>query len=117
MKEAKPKVSEFTEQKAPSAANKVVKRGLDKKKTVKDNKGDVWELTEKRDTFLIERDANSSDARSELSYDWLSLIILNNYLCLLMEGKKTICLFDMDNTLTPPRNPIKQDMIDTLKAL
>lgn len=34
-----------------------------------------------------------------------------------MEGSKTICLFDMDNTLTPPRNPIKQDMIDTLNAL
>jgi hypothetical protein len=53
---------------APSA-NKVIKRVKDAKKTVKDNAGDVWELTEKRDTFLIERGANSSDAHSELSFD------------------------------------------------
>jgi hypothetical protein len=35
--------------KVASAKNKVIKQMLDKKKTVKDTKGDVWELTEKRD--------------------------------------------------------------------
>lgn len=31
--------------------------------------------------------------------------------------KDVIVLFDVDGTLTKPRNPIQQDMIDTLKAL
>ena len=52
-----------------SAPNKVIKKARDVKKTVKDTKGDVWELTEKRDTFYVEREANSSDNGSELSYD------------------------------------------------
>jgi len=35
-----------------------------------------------------------------------------------MEGeKKIIILFDVDQTLTPARNTIQQDMLDTLKAV
>jgi hypothetical protein len=63
-------VVQVDERIVPSAPNKVIKRVLDKKTTVKDSKGDEWEVTEeKRNTYLIERDANSSDAGSELSYD------------------------------------------------
>ena len=32
-------------------------------------------------------------------------------------GKKTIVLFDVDQTLTPARSPIQQDMLDTLDAV
>ena len=43
---------------------------LDKKKTMKDAKGDEWEVVDKRDKKLIEKPIETdSDAGSELSYD------------------------------------------------
>ena len=43
---------------------------LDKKKTVKDAKGDEWEVVDKRDKKVIEKPVETdSDAGSELSYD------------------------------------------------
>ena len=62
-------ISDFIETRIPSSKNKVIKNAFGAKKTVKDTKGDVWELTEKRDKVQIERYANSSDNGSELSYD------------------------------------------------
>ena len=47
----------------------MVKQVLGEKKTVRDNKGDIWELTEKREKYEVERYVNSSDNGSELSYD------------------------------------------------
>ena len=34
-----------------------------------------------------------------------------------MEGKKKLILFDVDGTLTVPRNKINQEMIDKLEEL
>ena len=47
-----------------------VKAVLQKKKTVKDNKGDEWEVTDKREKVLIEKPILSdSEEGSELSFD------------------------------------------------
>ena len=54
----------------PKKGMKVVKV-LEKKKTVTDAKGDLWEVVDKRDKFAIEKPIETdSDAGSELSYDW-----------------------------------------------
>jgi hypothetical protein len=52
----------------------VVERGkklqkvLGKRKTITDKQGD-WEVTDKRDTYTVQKPLDSSDAGSELSYD------------------------------------------------
>lgn len=54
----------------PAKGKKIVKV-LGKKKTIKDTKGDEWEVVDKRETFLKEKaiDSDDSDNRSELSMD------------------------------------------------
>lgn len=53
----------------PEAGKKIVKV-MAKKKTVKDAAGgDDWEVTDKRDTYAIQKPIDSSDDGSELSYD------------------------------------------------
>lgn len=54
----------------PKEGHKFQKR-LGKKKTIRDNTGGGdWEVTEKREQFLVERPIESdSEAGSELSYD------------------------------------------------
>lgn len=42
---------------------------LEKKKTVKDYKGDEWEVVDKREQKIVEKPLDSSDEGSELSYD------------------------------------------------
>ena len=68
-KEVKQAISDFIETRIPSSKNKILVNAYVAKKTVKDTKGDIWELTEKRDKVKIEKYANSSDNGSELSYD------------------------------------------------
>lgn len=48
---------------------KRLQKVLGKKKTVRDNKGEEWEVVDRRDTYLIQKAINSSDSGSELSYD------------------------------------------------
>jgi hypothetical protein len=53
----------------PKKGMKVVKV-LEKKKTVRDAKGDTWEVVDKRDKKAIEKPIDSdSNAGSELSFD------------------------------------------------
>ena len=53
----------------PAKGKKIVKV-LGKKKTIKDNKGDEWEVTEKREsTFKEKAIVSDSDEGSELSMD------------------------------------------------
>ena len=54
---------------AKAESGKRLQKVLGKKKTIKDNKGDEWEVTDKRDTYVIQKNLNSSDDGSELSYD------------------------------------------------
>lgn len=47
-----------------------IKAVLQKKKTVKDNKGDEWEVTEQREKVLIQKPiVTDSEDGSELSFD------------------------------------------------
>lgn len=49
---------------------KKMQKVLGKKKTIKDNKGDEWEVVDKRETVIIQKEINSdSESGSELSYD------------------------------------------------
>lgn len=51
-------------------AGKKIVNVRDKKKTVRDNAGgDDWEVTDKRETYAIQKPLDSSDEGSELSYD------------------------------------------------
>jgi len=53
----------------PNKGKKLVKV-LGKKKTIRDNKGDEWEVVDKRETFLKEKAIDTdSDEGSELSMD------------------------------------------------
>lgn len=52
----------------PAKGKKIVKV-LGKKKTVKDNKGDEWEVVDKRDTYLKEKAIDTDSDGSELSMD------------------------------------------------
>ena len=36
---------------------------------------------------------------------------------IIIKGGKTLFLFDIDATLTPPRQPIKEDMVEYLKEI
>lgn len=69
-------VQKKKEEKAPSEAEdlkpeegKRLQKVMAKKKTVRDNKGDEWEVVDKRDTYVIQKHINSSDSGSDLSYD------------------------------------------------
>ena len=56
----------------PNKGKKLVKV-LGKKKTIRDNKGDEWEVVDKRETFLKEKAIDTdSDEGSELSMDWFT---------------------------------------------
>ena len=65
----KEKVKSEDDQELKPAEGKRLQRVLGKKKTIRDNKGDEWEVVDKRDTQLIEKAINSSDTGSELSFD------------------------------------------------
>lgn len=47
---------------------KKLQKVLGKKKTIKDAAGE-WEVVDKRETYVIQKNVNSSDEGSELSYD------------------------------------------------
>lgn len=53
---------------------KRLQKVLGKKKTVCDHKGDEWEVVDKRDTYFVKKNINSSDSGSELSFDWRIII-------------------------------------------
>lgn len=68
---AAPVIEPAKEQRSSEPAEKKVKqvKVLDKKKTVLDNKGDAWEVVEKREKITVEKEVGSdSDVESELSF-------------------------------------------------
>lgn len=58
------------EQDVKPEKGKRIQKVLGKKKTLVDNKGDEWEVVDKRETVLIQKNINTdSEEGSELSYD------------------------------------------------